>query len=206
MKEKKKEGFPSNYSEAFKRIVITEYESGLSSKATLKRKYGIAGNSCIPRWLKKYGKLEHPNYSSKGRPMKDKDKQYVKEFEAQLRVNEKVFEKKLKLKDAELKAEGIKMGRDKLFDYLRSEQLLVPNRKKYHITTTSKHWMRKYPNSIKGIEINRPEQVWVADITYLQVNKKHYYLHLVTDAYSKRIVGFELADNMQAETTLTKAI
>lgn len=62
--------------------------------------------------------------------------------------------------------------------------------------------MRKYPNSIKNVEINRPEQIWVADITYLQVKKKHYYLHLITDAYSKRIVGFELADNMQAVTTL----
>jgi putative transposase len=101
-----------------------------------------------------------------------------------------------------LEAKGIKMGLDKLFDYLRSEHLLVPNRKKYHTTTNSRHWMRKYPNSIKGVEINRPEQVWVADITYLQVKKKHYYLHLITDAYSKRIVGFELSDNMQAVTTL----
>ena len=102
----------------------------------------------------------------------------------------------------ELKAKGIKMGRDKLFEYLRSEHLLVPNRKKYHKTTNSRHWMRKYPNIIKNIEINRPEQIWVADITYLQVKKKHYYLHLITDAYSKRIVGFVLADNMQAITTL----
>jgi transposase-like protein len=104
MKEKKRKGFPSNYSEAFKRMVISEYESGLSSKATLKRKYGIAGNSCIPRWLKKYGKLEHPNYTSKGRPMKDKDKQYIKELEAKLRVNEKLLERQLRQKDAELKA------------------------------------------------------------------------------------------------------
>lgn len=102
----------------------------------------------------------------------------------------------------ELESHSIKMGRDKLFDYLRSECLLVSNRRKYHKTTNSRHWMRKYPNSIKNVEINRPEQVWVADITYLQVRKKHYYLHLITDAYSKRIVGFELADNMQAETTL----
>lgn len=102
----------------------------------------------------------------------------------------------------ELAAKGIKIGRDKLFDYLRSEHLLVPNRKKYHKTTNSRHWMRKYPNSIKDVKINRPEQVWVADITYLQVKKKHYYLHLITDAYSKRIVGFELANNMQASTTL----
>jgi len=101
-----------------------------------------------------------------------------------------------------LEVKGIKMGRDKLFTYLRSEHLLVPNRKKYHKTTNSRHWMRKYPNSIKNVEISRPEQIWVADITYLQVKKKHYYLHLITDAYSKRIVGFELADNMQAVTTL----
>ena len=102
----------------------------------------------------------------------------------------------------ELKAKGIKMGRDKLFAYLRSEHLLVPNRKKYHKTTNSKQWMRKYPNIIKDVEINRPEQVWVADITYLEVMKKHYYLHLITDAYSKRIVGFELSENMHVVTTL----
>ena len=104
MREKKKEGIPSNYSEAFKRVVISEYESGLSTKATLKRKYGIAGNSCIPRWLKKYGKLEHPTYSSKGRPMKDKDKQYIKELEARFGLNEQLLEKKLREKEAELKA------------------------------------------------------------------------------------------------------
>lgn len=104
MEKTKKDRRPSNYSEAFKRMVIAEYESGLSTKATLKRKYGISGNSCIPRWLKKYGKLEHPTYLTKGRPMKDKDKQYIKELEAKLRLKEKQLEKELKQKDAELKA------------------------------------------------------------------------------------------------------
>jgi putative transposase len=102
----------------------------------------------------------------------------------------------------DLESNGIKMGRDKFFSYLRSEHLLIPNRKKYHKTTNSRHWMRKYPNIIKELDIYRPEQVWVADITYLQVKKKHYYLHLITDAYSKKIVGFKLADNMLAKTTL----
>lgn len=100
-----------------------------------------------------------------------------------------------------LKEKGIKLGRDKLFDFLRKENLLSPKRKKYHKTTDSKHWMRKYPNKIKNLEINRPEQVWVADITYLWVRSKHYYLHLITDAYSKRIMGYQLSDNMMASQT-----
>ena len=104
MKETKKISIPSIYSEAFKRIVVAEYESGLSTKAILKRKYGIAGNSCIPRWLKKYGKLDHPIYLSKGRPMKDKDKQYIKDLESKLRINEKLLKKELKAKDDELNA------------------------------------------------------------------------------------------------------
>lgn len=95
-----------------------------------------------------------------------------------------------------------KIGRDFLFDLMRERSLLVSKRKKYHKTTNSRHWMRKYPNSIKDLEINRPEQVWVADITYLQVQKVHYYLHLITDAYSKRIVGYQLSGNMLATTTL----
>jgi transposase InsO family protein len=103
---------------------------------------------------------------------------------------------------SQIKSQGIKIGRDKLFDFLREEHLLIKTRRKYHKTTNSKHWMRKYPNLIKDIEICMPEQVWVADITYLMMKKKHYYLHLITDAYSKKIVGYQLADNLQAETTL----
>jgi putative transposase len=106
-----------------------------------------------------------------------------------------------RIKD-EIVSKGIKMGRDKLFEFMREEHLLVPKRKKYHKTTNSKHWMRKYPNLIKDIQINRPEQIWVADITYLQVKDKHHYLHLITDAYSKKIVGYQLADNMLSETTV----
>ena len=101
-----------------------------------------------------------------------------------------------------LSQKGFKVGRDYLFSLMRRQSLLVSKRKKYHKTTNSKHWMRKYPNLIRKLEINRPEQLWVADITYLQVQKEHYYLHLVTDAYSKKIVGYQLSNNMQASTTL----
>lgn len=102
--KKKKPRPPQFYSEAFKRQVVAEYESGLYTKASLRRKYGIAGHSCLTRWLKKYGKLEHPTYLSQGRPMKDKDRHYIKELEAKLRQKEKQLEKELSRKDAELSA------------------------------------------------------------------------------------------------------
>ena len=92
----------------------------------------------------------------------------------------------------------IHIGRDKLFDLLRSENLLVRKRKKNIRTTNSKHWMLKYPNLIKQLDIIRPEQVWVADITYLKTREQTVYLHLLTDAYSKRIMGYELCDNLEA--------
>jgi putative transposase len=95
------------------------------------------------------------------------------------------------------------IGRDKLFELLRDEGLLVYKKKKYTITTHSKHWMKKYPNLIKDMELVRPEQVWVADITYIDTNEDgSAYLHLITDAYSKQIMGYELCGNMEAASTL----
>lgn len=97
---------------------------------------------------------------------------------------------------------GIKCGRDKLFDLLCRYNLLV-NRHKNHLKTTdSRHWMRKYPNLIKTIVPHRPEQIWVADITYIPGNVKRHYLHLITDAYSKQIMGYELSDNLEAKSTV----
>jgi len=95
---------PQEYSEAFKRQVVAEYESGLSTKATLKRKYGIAGNSCIPRWCKRYGKLPYLHHTTKGRPMSDPQKQRIKELEEQLKRKEQELQEQLKQKDAELAA------------------------------------------------------------------------------------------------------
>lgn len=99
--------------------------------------------------------------------------------------------------------EELGIGRDKLFKLLRVEGLLVCKRRRYTVTTNSKHWMRKYPNLIKSIALVRPEQVWVADITYIDTNEDgHGYLHLITDAYSKQIMGYELCGNMEAVSTL----
>ena len=102
-----------------------------------------------------------------------------------------------------LKEEGnIDIGRDKLFSMLKQEGLLVNRKRKYTVTTNSKHWLRKYPNLIKGVCLKRPEQLWVADITYIDTLDGNAYLHLITDAYSKQIMGYELCDNMEAASTL----
>jgi transposase InsO family protein len=101
-----------------------------------------------------------------------------------------------------LNGSGVAIGRDRLFDQLREEGLLITRRKRYTRTTNSKHWMRKYPNMIKELEIHRPEQLWVADITYLDTLDGNSYLHLITDAYSKKVMGYELCDNMEATSTL----
>lgn len=96
----------------------------------------------------------------------------------------------------ELIAMQIKIGRDVLFNFLRAEQLLIKPRRNYIKTTNSKHWMKKYPDLITGMEITCPEQLWVSDITYIKTEAGHQYLSLITDAYSKKIMGYELLDNL----------
>lgn len=94
------------------------------------------------------------------------------------------------------------MGRDALFDFMRKHRLLVRKTKRHHITTNSKHMFYKSPNRLKELEIVKAEQAWVSDITYIKINKDHAYLALVTDAYSKKIMGYKLDTNMKA--TLVK--
>ena len=94
---------------------------------------------------------------------------------------------------------GIKIGRDYLFDLMREHGLNIRNRKRKVATTNSRHWMRKYNNLVKGLPINRPEQVWVSDITYVQLKKQWGYLSLVTDAYSKKIMGWALRTDLSAQ-------
>lgn len=93
------------------------------------------------------------------------------------------------------------MGRDALFDILRQARLLVLPKRAYHKTTHSHHRFYKHPNLLKAglqqVTPSRPEQVWVADITYLPTHTQNTYLSLVTDAYSRKIVGYHLDEHMQ---------
>ena len=92
--------------------------------------------------------------------------------------------------------ELLNIGRDKLFRILRANNMLIKLKKRYHITTNSHHRFRKYKNQIKEINIKRPNQVWVSDITYLGNRENPSYLALVTDAYSKRIMGYDTSDSL----------
>ncbi|MFA0662541.1 IS3 family transposase, partial [Vibrio splendidus] len=95
----------------------------------------------------------------------------------------------------------IEIGRDRLFSLLRMNRLLVQNRRAYHRTTNSNHRFYCHPNRVKeGLIPERPEQLWVADITYLATRRGSTYLSLVTDAYSRKIVGYHISDDMKART------
>ena len=97
---------------------------------------------------------------------------------------------------------SMKIGRDKLFDILRANHLLIQPKRSYHVTTNSHHRFRKHRNLILGLEINRPNQVWVSDITYIGKREKPCYLSLVTDAYSKKIMGYYVANSMNTESSV----
>ena len=96
----------------------------------------------------------------------------------------------------------LKIGRDRFFDILRANHLLIKPKRSYHITTNSHHRFRKHKNLMNDLAIQRPEQVWVSDITYIGRRDKPCYLSLITDAYSKQIVGYYVADNLNTESSL----
>lgn len=93
---------------------------------------------------------------------------------------------------------GYKLGRDGFFAVLKEHDLLVKRRKSYTKTTNSFHRFRVYDNLILGMEVVRPNQVFVSDITYIRVGSSFMYLSLITDLYSRMIVGWELSETLDA--------
>jgi putative transposase len=97
----------------------------------------------------------------------------------------------------------IKMGRDALFDLLAAHYLLVRKKKRRVFTTQSFHWLRKYPNCIREIVPAKVNEIWVSDITYYRTKKGFVYISFITDAYSKKIVGYHAADTLETIHTLS---
>ena len=106
---------------------------------------------------------------------------------------------------AEIRNSGRGFGRDKFFDLLRHHDLLVKRRRKYAVTTQSDHPFYKYKNELSKEQITAPNQAWVSDITYLRTRKGFAYLSLITDAYSRKIVGWNVDNSLGVESTLQAA-
>jgi len=96
----------------------------------------------------------------------------------------------------------LKIGRDKFIDILRANHLLIVPKRSYHVTTNSHHRFRKFKNQLLDMQITKPEQVWVSDIAYIGKREKPCYLSLITDAYSKKIVGYNVSDSLNTESSL----
>ena len=94
------------------------------------------------------------------------------------------------------------LGRDALFRLLRAHGLLIASPKRGHSTTSANHRFYRYPNRITDVVVDRIHQVFVADITYLQTLDGFVYLALVTDLFSRKIVGFDVSDSLSVEGAL----
>lgn len=101
-----------------------------------------------------------------------------------------------------LESHKIKIGRDYLFDLMREHNLDIRRRKRKVITTDSRHWMHKYSNLISKLAVSHPEQVWVSDITYIRLINQWGYLSLITDAYSRKIMGYSFRKDLSARGCL----
>lgn len=98
--------------------------------------------------------------------------------------------------------EELYLGRDSFFEFLRDTGLLIRKRHYRARTTYSNHWLRKYPNLIKDYTPEKAHQLWVSDITYIETGEGFGYLSLVTDAYSRKIIGWALGATLEAKHTV----
>lgn len=102
----------------------------------------------------------------------------------------------------ELKGEGVDLGRDRFFEVLRNQSLLLEPLPKAPRTTNSAHSLPVFTNLIKELELTGPYQVWISDITYIRTREDFAYLSLITDKYSRKIVGYHLGTTLEAQDTL----
>jgi transposase InsO family protein len=117
-----------------------------------------------------------------------------KEREIQTRIGTRKLHKELHVA---FEKSHLKVGRDRLFDILRSYNMLVKRKKASCKTTNSYHHFHKYNNLVKGMQVTRPNEVWVSDITYIRTVKGFCYLALITDMYSRKIVGYDISDSLE---------
>jgi len=146
-----------------------------------------------------FGKIRHAYYHKQWY-LKEKDEQNVIVLEMVYllrREMPKLGTRKLYyMLNPFFREHEVKMGRDALHKLIQENGLLIQRKRRYAQTTFSNHWLRKYPNLIKDLEVTEAEQLWVSDITYISLKDGFNYLSLITDAYSRKIVGYYLHKNL----------
>lgn len=100
-----------------------------------------------------------------------------------------------------LARQGVKMGRDRLFSLLRAEELLVRRTRRNHRTTYAGWW--RCEDLLTGTQVEKVNQAWVSDITYLECEQGFCYLSLITDVHSRYIVGYHVSESLAVEGTLS---
>ena len=93
---------------------------------------------------------------------------------------------------------GVKIGRDRFRDLLFRYELLIERKRNYCRTTNSWHGFGVYPNRLKDAELTGPNQAWVSDVTYIRTEKGFVYLALITDSFSRAIIGWDCSDSLEA--------
>ena len=146
-----------------------------------------------------FGLTRQAYYAFIKRSMRNKlrDEQVLLMIQSIREVHPRMGTRKMyELLGSEMKTQGIKMGRDKLFSLLSDNQLLVRKIKRKTRTTNSYHHYYKYTNLIKDFTPYKSHQVWVSDITYVKTGNEYCYLFLITDAYSRKIVGYQVSKDL----------
>jgi transposase InsO family protein len=100
------------------------------------------------------------------------------------------------------RAQGVRIGRNRLFSILREAGELIRMKRRYARTTDSAHGFAVAPNRLVGLRVDRPTQVWVSDITYIRTREGFVYVSLITDAYSRKIIGSDVSNSLSIEGSL----
>lgn len=155
----------------------------------------------IARLCKELG-MSRQNYYKEKRKRKTKEvnERFIVELVKQERCLQAMLggRKLLKCLHEEFAAENIFIGRDRFFDVLRKHGLLIRKKRNKKRTTNSNHGFRVYRNVFKDCQPKCPGEAWVSDITYIRTEEGFIYLSLITDAFSRKIIGYEAGDNLEA--------
>lgn len=101
-----------------------------------------------------------------------------------------------------LRAEGVVINRKRVQRLMRLDNLLALRKRRFVTTTDSRHTYAVYPNLAEGVEPTAPNQLWRADLTYIRLRESFVYLAVILDAYSRRVVGWELGETLEAELAI----